>query len=114
MSQKSNGSRHGFCSYIFAFAITAALFAIAALTTSLPSKAEMSGKRASNAQAGSTTRLAVEGPMPSLDGATAWINSQPLKGADLRGKVVLIEFWTYTCINWRRQFPYVRAWADKG
>jgi thiol-disulfide isomerase/thioredoxin len=57
--------------------------------------------------------LAVEGNMPPLDGATAWINSQPLKAADLRGKVVLIEFWTYTCINWRRQLPYVRAWADK-
>lgn len=51
--------------------------------------------------------------MPPLEGAVAWINSQPLKTADLRGKVVLIEFWTYTCINWRRQFPYVRAWAEK-
>lgn len=51
--------------------------------------------------------------MPTLDGASAWINSQPLHPADLRGKVVLVEFWTYTCINWRRQFPYVRAWADK-
>ncbi len=51
--------------------------------------------------------------MPPLDGAAGWINSPPLKTADLRGKVVLIEFWTYTCINWRRQLPYVRAWADK-
>jgi thiol-disulfide isomerase/thioredoxin len=113
MSQRQNGSRRGSYSYISALAITAALFAIAALTASLPSKAAMSGTRASNAQAASTTRLAVEGNMPPLDGATAWINSQPLKAADLRGKVVLIEFWTYTCINWRRQLPYVRAWADK-
>ena len=45
--------------------------------------------------------------------ATAWLNSQPLTGIELQGKVVLIEFWTYTCINWRRQLPYVRAWADK-
>jgi thiol-disulfide isomerase/thioredoxin len=54
-----------------------------------------------------------EGRMPSLDGATGWLNSQPLKRADLRGKVVLIDFWTYTCINWRRTLPYVRAWNAK-
>ncbi len=48
-----------------------------------------------------------------LDGATEWLNSQPLTAADLRGKVVLIDFWTYTCINWLRSLPYVRAWAEK-
>ena len=48
-----------------------------------------------------------------LDRATAWLNSQPLTDAELQGRVVLIEFWTYTCINWRRQLPYVRAWAEK-
>ena len=48
-----------------------------------------------------------------LDHATAWLNSQPLTDNELQGKVVLIEFWTYTCINWRRQLPYVRAWAQK-
>jgi len=52
-------------------------------------------------------------PLPSLDGATGWLNSEPLKKADLHGKVVLIDFWTYTCINWRRQLPYVRAWDAK-
>src|SRR5690349_12438136 len=57
--------------------------------------------------------LAFEGRMPSLERATAWINSEPLTDASLRGKVVLVEFWTYTCINWRRQLPYVRAWAEK-
>jgi len=113
MSQRPNGSQRGSCSYISALAITAVLFAIAALTASQPGKAAMSDTRASNAQTASTTRLAVEGNMPPLDDATSWINSQPLKAADLRGKVVLIEFWTYTCINWRRQLPYVRAWADK-
>ena len=51
--------------------------------------------------------------MPSLDSATEWLNSQPLTVADLLGKVVLVDFWTYTCINWIRQLPYVRAWAEK-
>ena len=57
--------------------------------------------------------LPVEGPMPSLDGATEWINSPPLTAAGLRGKVVLVDFWTYSCINCLRSLPYVRAWADK-
>jgi thiol-disulfide isomerase/thioredoxin len=57
--------------------------------------------------------LPVERPMPALRGATAWVNSQPLSTADLRGKVVLVDFWTYTCINWRRTMPYLRAWAEK-
>jgi thiol-disulfide isomerase/thioredoxin len=51
--------------------------------------------------------------MPSLSGATGWLNSQPLTTAMLRKKVVLIGFWTYTCVNWRRTLPYVRAWAEK-
>lgn len=54
-----------------------------------------------------------EGTLPSLSGATEWLNSQPLKSTDLRGKVVLIDFWTYTCINWRRTLPYIRAWDAK-
>jgi thiol-disulfide isomerase/thioredoxin len=54
-----------------------------------------------------------EGSLPSLDGATAWLNSPPLKKTDLRGKVALIDFWTYTCINWRRTLPYIRAWDAK-
>jgi hypothetical protein len=49
--------------------------------------------------------------MPSLGGATAWINSEPLGPDDLRGHVVLVNFWTLTCINWLRQEPYVRAWS---
>lgn len=60
-----------------------------------------------------TVRLPIEGEIPSLVGATAWFNSQPLTVDGLRGKVVLISFWTYTCINWLRQLPYVRAWAEK-
>jgi thiol-disulfide isomerase/thioredoxin len=49
--------------------------------------------------------------MPSLDGATGWVNSDPLGPAELRGHVVLVNFWTLTCINWLRQEPYVRAWS---
>lgn len=51
--------------------------------------------------------------LSSLKKASAWINSQPLNAADLKGKVVLVEFGTYTCINWLRTLPYVRAWAEK-
>ena len=50
---------------------------------------------------------------PSLAGATEWVNSSPLTPAGLRGKVVLVDFWTFTCINWLRTFPYLRAWAVK-
>src|SRR6476661_10311709 len=59
------------------------------------------------------------GPMPSstelasLERAAEWLNSSPLTASALQGKVVLVDFWTYTCINWRRTLPYVRAWAEK-
>ena len=53
------------------------------------------------------------GELSALANATTWLNSQPLTAAELHGKVVLIDFWTYSCINWRRQLPYVRAWAEK-
>jgi len=51
--------------------------------------------------------------LASLDRADGWLNSSPLTASDLHGKVVLIQFWTYTCINWLRTLPYVRAWSDK-
>jgi thiol-disulfide isomerase/thioredoxin len=54
-----------------------------------------------------------EGALPSFNGATEWLNSPPLTPAGLHGKVVLVDFWTYTCVNWLRTLPYVRAWADK-
>lgn len=57
-------------------------------------------------------QLPVEGRMPSLDSATGWLNSPPLTAAGLHGHVVLVNFWTYTCINWLRTLPYLRAWAD--
>jgi thiol-disulfide isomerase/thioredoxin len=54
-----------------------------------------------------------EGRMPDLDGAVAWLNSTPLSSKSLRGKVVLVNFWTYSCINSLRELPYIRAWAAK-
>jgi thiol-disulfide isomerase/thioredoxin len=60
-----------------------------------------------------SVRLPIEGELPSFGGATGWLNSEPLTAAGLRGKVVLADFWTYTCINWIRSLPYVRAWAGK-
>src|SRR5439155_14222527 len=50
--------------------------------------------------------------MPSLGGATGWLNSEPLGAAELRGRVVLVDIWTLTCINWLRTEPYIRAWSQ--
>jgi cytochrome c biogenesis protein CcdA/thiol-disulfide isomerase/thioredoxin len=57
--------------------------------------------------------LPVEGALPSLDGVTEWLNSSPLTQEALKGKVVVIDFWTYSCINCLRAIPYVHAWAEK-
>jgi thiol-disulfide isomerase/thioredoxin len=56
---------------------------------------------------------ALSAPLASLLSAQKWLNTQPLRPEDLRGKVVLVNFWTFTCVNWLRTFPYVRAWAEK-
>ena len=61
----------------------------------------------------SSPQLPFEGRLPSFEGAAQWLNSPPLTPAGLRGKVVLVGFWTYTCVNWLRQLPYLRAWAEK-
>jgi thiol-disulfide isomerase/thioredoxin len=61
----------------------------------------------------SAARLPDEGGRPSFDGATGWLNSPPLAADELGGQVILVSFWTYTCINWLRQLPYLRAWAEK-
>jgi thiol-disulfide isomerase/thioredoxin len=58
-------------------------------------------------------RAPADGDLSSLGSATAWLNSMPLTAAGLRGKVVLVQFWTYSCINWLRTMPYIRAWAEK-
>jgi len=57
--------------------------------------------------------LPIEGEMPSLSGATAWLNSPPLDAAALRGKVVLVDFWTYSCINCLRSLPYIKSWYER-
>src|SRR5262249_13931164 len=57
--------------------------------------------------------MRAENRIPSLAGANEWINSAPLSAESLRGKVVLVDFWTYSCINCLRTLPYVRAWAEK-
>jgi cytochrome c biogenesis protein CcdA/thiol-disulfide isomerase/thioredoxin len=62
---------------------------------------------------GQQDRLPVEGDLPSLAGATEWLNSLPLSAEALKGKVVVVDFWTYSCINCLRSIPYVRAWAEK-
>lgn len=63
--------------------------------------------------AGDADVLPVEGHLQSFDGATGWLNSDPLTPQGLRGRVVLVDFWTYTCVNWLRTLPYVRAWDAK-
>ena len=57
--------------------------------------------------------MSSEGHLPAFDGATGWLNSSALTAADVTGKVVLVDFWTYTCINWLRTLAYVRAWFEK-
>ncbi len=61
----------------------------------------------------SNVQLQLDNELASLSSANEWLNSIPLNQKNLRGKVVLVDFWTYTCINWRRQLPYVRAWSEK-
>ena len=62
---------------------------------------------------GTVSSAKTQTELTPLSRATAWLNSQPLTDSELQRKIVLIEFWTYSCINWRRQLPYVRAWAEK-
>ncbi|MFM0207790.1 cytochrome c biogenesis protein DipZ [Paraburkholderia sediminicola] len=69
--------------------------------------------RAAQATPGGAAPLPVEGVLPTLNGAVQWLNSPPLTVQDLRGKVVLVDFWTYSCINCLRSLPYVKAWAQK-
>ena len=66
-----------------------------------------------NAAPADLANLPVEGVMPPLTGATTWLNTPPLTTEQLRGKVVVVDFWTYSCINCLRSIPYVKAWAEK-
>ncbi|WP_175844999.1 cytochrome c biogenesis protein DipZ [Burkholderia arboris] len=73
----------------------------------------MAGSAMMRAAVTTPAALPVEGTLPSLDGAVQWLNSPPLTAAGLRGKVVLVDFWTYSCINCLRTLPYTNAWARK-
>jgi cytochrome c biogenesis protein CcdA/thiol-disulfide isomerase/thioredoxin len=73
----------------------------------------MSGGAMMSARGAGAGALPVIGKMPALDGATEWLNSPPLTADALRGRVVVIDFWTYSCINCLRALPYVRAWYEK-
>ena len=81
--------------------------------TSVPQATTSNGVRAPFLHGFFNARPAGEPELASLEGTSEWLNSPPLTASDLRGKVVLIDFWTYTCINWLRTLPYVRAWAEK-
>lgn len=54
-----------------------------------------------------------QSPLAAIDGASVWLNSEPLTSAGLRGRIVLVDFWTYSCVNWLRTLPYVRAWHER-
>ena len=89
------------------------LAAILSTATAIPIKTLAEDKSVAQQTTPATVKLPIEGEFPSLGGANEWLNSPPLTAAGLRGKVVLIDVWTYTCINWLRTLPYVRAWAEK-
>ena len=90
--------------------LVAAVILGAAVATPVES---LAAERTMHPMTSREARLPVEGMLASLAGATTWLNSQPLMAEGLRGKVVLVDFWTYTCINWQRTQPYVRYWAEK-
>jgi len=89
------------------------LAAILASPFAAPAKTPNEGRTPVKPMVTSAARLPIEGKMPSFGRASEWLNSPPLSAANLRGKVVLVDFCTYSCINWLRQLPYVRAWAEK-
>jgi thiol-disulfide isomerase/thioredoxin len=82
-----------------------------AATMSVPPRKRGLIRSIAHRLAGERPALPVEGTLASFAGATGWLNSPPLTPEGLRGRVVLVDFWTYTCVNWLRTFPYVRAWA---
>ncbi|GAW39796.1 Thiol-disulfide oxidoreductase YkuV [Brevundimonas sp. SH203] len=95
---------------------TGLLTRISAASTSRIEQALLSGIGRgvpTNAAPTDLADLPIEGVMPPLTGATTWINTPPLTTEQLRGKVVVVDFWTYSCINCIRSIPYVRAWAEK-
>jgi thiol-disulfide isomerase/thioredoxin len=86
---------------------------ILAAASGAPSEALAEGNNMVQQITSQAGQLPIEGELPSLGGASGWLNSPPLTPEGLRGKVVLVQVWTYSCINWLRTLPYVRAWAEK-
>jgi cytochrome c biogenesis protein CcdA/thiol-disulfide isomerase/thioredoxin len=89
------------------------LSSTASLEQSLVDRIKPPAKSAGTKSDGANESLGVEGGFPPLAGATNWLNSPPLTPEGLKGKVVVIDFWTYSCINCLRSIPYVKAWAEK-
>jgi thiol-disulfide isomerase/thioredoxin len=83
------------------------------LATAAATIAGLGWRRRELGMLGSTTSLQQQGPLSALGGATTWLNSPALTAAALRGKVVLVDFCTYTCVNWLRTLPYLRGWDAK-
>jgi len=102
----SRSTRHR--SIAFALSLLVSLAAAAGFGASWLSHAAPAAAESPDA-----STLPVERVAPKLDGATAWLNSPPLNSVALRGKVVLVDFWTYSCVNCLRALPHVKAWADK-
>ncbi|SAK45558.1 cytochrome c biogenesis protein transmembrane region [Caballeronia catudaia] len=75
--------------------------------------AHVQSQRAHIMRVSTQSALPVQGRLPSLDGATTWLNSAPLSANELRGKVVVVNFWTYSCINCLRTLPYLKTWAQR-
>ena len=83
------------------------------LLEAVPGATPAGGKALTTTAARVDAPLPVEGTLPALDGATGWLNSPPLDREQLRGKVVLVDFWTYSCINCLRAMPFVHDWAER-
>src|ERR1700689_1594696 len=92
-------------------AILSAAILACAIATPLYTSAE--DKSMAQEPSRAAIQLPIEGELPSFGKGAEWLNSPPLTAANLRGKAVVVEFWTYSCINWLRTLPYVRAWAAK-
>jgi hypothetical protein len=82
-------------------------------TATLPASAPGFIRSFAHRLAGEPPELPVEGHLPGFEGATGWLNSEPLTPEGLRGRIVAVQFLTYTCVNWLRTLPYARAWAAK-
>lgn len=96
----------GFAAILFAFGYDQVVFGDKANSQEIKAQNKMNISSV-------PSKLPIEGRMPALDGAKKWFNSKPLNNKDLRGKVVLVEFWTFSCYNCLNVLPYVKEWSAK-